>query len=82
MQRDGTLKCLGLKTLESYKLKFPSRAKLCSEKKLLGVESKLNWTSPTPRKKGAKEREVPNKKDEDERLQSRQISGNTDCFFL
>lgn len=54
-----------LKTLESHKLKFPSRAKLCSEKKLLGVESKLNWTPSTPPKKGAKEREVPNKKDEE-----------------
>lgn len=51
VQRNGTLKCLGLWTLESYKLKFPSRKKLCSEKKLLEVDSKLSWASPNNKKK-------------------------------
>lgn len=51
-----------LKTLGSYKLKFPSRAKLCSKKKLLGVESKLNWTPSTPPKKGQRKEKFPMKR--------------------
>lgn len=56
-------------------------AKLCSEEKLLGIESKLNWTPSTPPQKGAKEIEVPNKKGEEEGYRVARSQEIQDFFF-
>lgn len=69
-------------TLESYKLKFPSRTKLYSEKKLLEVDSKLSWASPQQQKKGAKEKEVPNKKEDGEGYRVNRSQDIQDLFFF